>query len=86
MKSIKENEDYELIIGEDDFWNIRILSGPYTETVYQYNHLKLDEKTDTLRFNASIISTPDDDLSENDVEFQKYIGEILFDILENENG
>jgi len=85
MDDLKENIDYELIVGKDDYWNIRILKGLYTETVFQFNSLRVDEKTDTLRFDATIISTPDTDLTESDVEFQQYMGKILIDILDNEN-
>ena len=35
---MKENKDYELILGEDtsENWNVRILTGDFVETVIEY--------------------------------------------------
>lgn len=81
---MKEGLDYELIPGEEDFWHIRILKGPFVETVYHYNKVYIDEQLDALKYTASIISTPDTELTLDDVEFQKQIGEILISVFETE--
>lgn len=81
---MQENIDYELIPGSDDFWHIRILKGLFTETVYHYEKVYIDEELDALKYSASIISTPDKELDISNVEFQRYIGDILVDILETE--
>lgn len=81
---MKENVDYELIAGKEDHWDIRILNGPYTETVYHYNRVYIDEVLDALKYNAEIVSTPDAELDISDVQFQRYIGEILVSILDRE--
>lgn len=83
---MKENIDYERIPGENDSWNVRILKGDYTETVYRYDVLKLDEELGALRYSASIISTPDDDLTIDNSSFQRHIGDILFSILDEDIG
>lgn len=82
---MKENVDYELVAGDNDYWDIRILSGYFTETVFHFNNVYLDEQDDVLRYNATIVFTPDKELSESDSDFQKVIGEILISIFDNEN-
>ena len=34
-----ENKHYELIPGEDDKWNVRILEGPYVRNSYSIWHI-----------------------------------------------
>ena len=53
-----ENKHYELIPGEDDKWNVRILEGPYTETIIQYGTL-IPTDAGQLNWGMSIIETPD---------------------------
>ena len=80
---MQENIDYELIPAEGDYWNVRVLTGPYTETVYNFGVLRFDESNGTLRFNIDLITSPDPDLSVDDEEFQEYCGNVLSNILEN---
>ena len=79
-----ENKHYELIPGNDDKWNIRILEGPYVETVIQFGTL-IPTDAGQLNWGMSIIETPDDDLSRDDEDFQAWCGAILSTILENEH-
>jgi hypothetical protein len=76
-----ENEDYELIPIEKDHWNIRILTGPYTETVIQYGNLTVKE--DMLHYDFSVESSPDVSLTPHDETLQVLAGEILSSILED---
>lgn len=58
-----ENKDYELIpneFGDDQLWDVRILTGDYTETVIRYGALSVDEETDMLHFNFDVVSSPID--------------------------
>ena len=43
---MKENVDYEIIPdkGDEQAWNVRVLSGLYTETVLKYGVVKLAKK------------------------------------------
>lgn len=81
---MKENQDYEYIPGggDDDNWHIRILTGEYIETVFQFGTLTVDENNEALTFSLDIISTPDPDLTVDNIEFQQYCGKILSQVLE----
>ena len=43
---LKENKHYEIIPdkGDDQAWNVRILSGTFTETVLKYGVVKFNGK------------------------------------------
>lgn len=77
-----ENIDYELTLpaGDEDIWHVRILKGDYVETVFHFGALALSER-DELKFNVEIVSTPDSDLTVDDIEFQQYCGKILQSVL-----
>lgn len=77
-----ENIDYELTLpeGDEDIWHVRILNGDYVETVFHFGALALSER-DELTFNVEIVSTPDTDLTVDDIEFQQYCGKILQSVL-----
>ena len=78
-----ENEDYELIPGEGEHWNIRIKKGNFIESVISFGEIKVDEKADQLKFDFSLHFTPDPDLTLEDLHLQKYAGKILESILVN---
>ena len=88
---LKENVDYELIPSddpEDDAWSVRILKGDFVETVFQYGAIKLngedlDDDSTQMTFNFELKSSPIYDLSENNVELQKHVGDILLSVLED---
>ncbi len=83
---MKQNEDYELIPGENDHWNIRIKSGYYIETVFNFGELKVGEDGETLTFTSDVVY---DVLGEwwkphEDIDWHHTTGEILYDILEQQ--
>lgn len=78
-----EGVDYELVPNEDDSWDVRVMTGNYSETIFAYNALRIVESTEELKFSARIIYTPDPPLFTDDPDFQKVAGDILFNILEN---
>lgn len=85
VDKISEGVHYELIPLEDDVdaWGVRILEGPYSETVIKYGKVEFDGRgKDTyMKFNFDIIKTPDEQLvAEEDVGLQEYAGDILQDI------
>lgn len=81
---MKENEDYELIPGEGENWDVRILNGDYVETVLNFSKLQVAEDGEHLNFNFDIVTSPDPSLNpQTDIDLQNTAGMILSDILEN---
>jgi len=80
---MKENTDYEIIpdMNDDKSWNVRILTGAFTETVIKYGVVKFNDED--MTFNFDIISSPDNDLTTDDVDLQKHAGNMLEQIIEN---
>jgi hypothetical protein len=92
MKQYKEGVDFNYVIpeSEDTTIGIKILSGEYLDTVYQYGKVKFDEEKSGdiyLSFIYNIIETPmnKEELEKSD-EFKNHIGDILVSIIsENMN-
>jgi len=86
IDKVSEDVDYKLIpvddAENDQAWEIRILRGPFVETVLRYGNVSFDGKNDCLRFNFMITYSPDPDLTTENVELQNFAGEILEDIIE----
>ena len=64
MRELYENEDYELVPGDDESWNVRFLKGTFTETVIQFGAIRvegsgLSEKDVALTFDFKVMSSPD---------------------------
>jgi hypothetical protein len=75
----------------DKVYAIRLVSGKYADTVYKYANIKISEDTQkeecTLSYAYRIMSTAhkyDKETLDADVDFKNYIGDILSDILENQ--
>lgn len=83
---MQEGIDYELIpveyIDHDQAWDIRILLGPFTETVIRYGTIRIDGVAEELRFDFRVVESPDLDVTSEDLELQKTATYILEDILE----
>ena len=80
---MKENTDYEIIpdVNDDKSWNVRILTGAFTETVIKYGVVKFNDED--MTFNFDIVSSPDNDLTTDNVDLQKHAGNMLEQIIEN---
>lgn len=84
---MKENIDYELIpIENAEHWNVRIKTGEFIETVFQFGALKVNDKIDSMTFNFDIVYTPDDTLTTENIGLQNHVGVILSSILESAIG
>ena len=87
FQKASEGIDYELTPAEDveneQAWDVRILRGPFTETVIRFGNIALNETEGCLNFNFVIISTPDDSLTEEREDLQIFVGDILESVLEN---
>jgi hypothetical protein len=87
MKQLKEGVDfnYEIPETEETTVGIKILSGKYIDTVYQYGKVKFEEEKDGaiyLQFVYNVLETPlvKGDL-EKDMDFRNHIGDILVNIM-----
>lgn len=86
VDKVSEDVDYQLIPVDDvdnqQAWEIRILRGPFVETVLRFGNVSFDGEQDCLRFNFIISYSPDPELTTENVELQNFAGEILEDIIE----
>ena len=80
---LKENKHYEIIPdkGDDQSWNVRILSGMFTETVLKYGVVKFNGKKKDMTFNFDIVYTPDTELTVSDLKLQEFAGIMLEQIM-----
>jgi hypothetical protein len=84
--NLVENKNYQFIpVNRDDkeSWDIRILEGEFVETVFYFDKLQVAEDGEHLKFNFEIVSTPNPDLTTENVDLQQYVGMVLYNILEN---
>jgi hypothetical protein len=85
LNKLSEGIHYELIPQDEDntqSWAIRLIEGDYVETVLRFGNISFNAENDCLNFSFFIISSPIDNLSEDDVDLQDYAGAVLEDILE----
>lgn len=85
---LSENVHYEIVPNPEDNlgWAIRILE-EFPETVIQigsitYDGTDEDDEEGYLSFNFSILSTPDPDLTVDDLTLQEYCSRILSTVIE----
>ena len=80
---LKENKHYEIIPdkGDDQAWNVRILSGTFTETVLRYGVVKFNGKKKDMTFNFDIVYTPDTELNVSNKKLQEFAGIMLEQIM-----
>ena len=80
---LRENKHYEIIPdkGDDQAWNVRILSGAFTETVLRYGVVKFNGKKKDMTFNFDIVYTPDTELKVSNKKLQEFAGIMLEQIM-----
>lgn len=78
---LEELVDYELVPADEDGWNVRILKGDYIESVISFGQIKVAEEEDHMKFDFTLEYSPDEDLTVEDLDFQKYVGKILESIM-----
>lgn len=82
-----ESVDYMMIpatmmIEENDAaWDIRILQGPFVETVLRFGNIKFGDD-ELLHFNFILVSSPDSDLTPENEQLQEFAGSVLISLLE----
>lgn len=80
----KENETYVLVPGGDgdQHWLVRFLEGPFAETVIQFGAITFNEEDKgSMSFNFFVDSSPDSELTSEDVDLQLWAGDVLQEIL-----
>jgi hypothetical protein len=80
---LEENVDYELIPSDGENWDVRLLEGPFPETVIAFRQLQVSECEEYMKFNFDIVSSPDPDLTDQNLELQQYSANVLSAILTN---
>ncbi|MBM38469.1 MAG: hypothetical protein CMO97_05290 [Woeseia sp.] len=85
---LSEHIHYDIIpqSESEDGWDVRI-NEEFPETVIRFGNVKLEgsegeEDDGYLSFNFNIVSSPDPDLTINDLTLQEYCGRILNSVLE----
>lgn len=92
LTRLMDNLEYEVLFGEytdETLARIKLTSEEWNGIIYHYNTVNIREDGDeaVLTFDYDIVETPGwiniDDLSEEDkTRFEKMIGDILVDIIE----
>ena len=84
MNKLEASKDFEFVIEENDknSVHIKILTGEYTDTVYKYGKVNIDEKDGNayLQFDFDVISSPIKKVDKTR-EFRNHIGDILLNIM-----
>lgn len=83
MTRMIENKDYELIPGDGNYWNIRILTGDYIETEFRYNTISIKED-EKVHYETEVVkSTRGEDWeADADIDWHFVTAEILTNIFE----
>jgi len=84
MIKVKEGTDYQLIPADhhnEQAWEIRVLDGPFVETVLRFGNISFNPENDCLNFNFVVSYSPSD-ITEEDANLQQYAGAVLEDIIE----
>ena len=82
---MEEKVDYEIIPSHEDeqAWNVRILKGPFTETVIRYGVIKFNEIRKNMTFNFNLIYSRDSELTIENIDLQDFAGAMLEKIMAN---
>jgi hypothetical protein len=87
MNQYKEGVDFNYVIpeSEETTVGIKLLSGKYIDTVYQYGKVKFEEEKDGaiyLQFMYNVLESPlQKEELETDMNFKNHIGDILVSIM-----
>ena len=80
-----DDKHYQIIPDKVDeqAWNVRILSGTFTETVLKFGVVKFNGKGKDkyMSFNFDIVYTPDTELTKDNVKLQEFAGVMLEQIM-----
>ena len=77
-----ENEDYELVPNENDGWDIKLLTGDFAETIFNFGAIKVADDGETMKYSADIVYSPVDENYDENLEWHQLTGSILLSIME----
>ena len=79
-----EGVDYELIPDyvDEQSWNIRFLTGDFVETIVKFGNISADGKADAISFNFTVVESPDESLTPDNIELQNECGSVLMSVIE----
>lgn len=82
---LEENINYELIPSADknEYWWIRIKEGEFIESIISFGQIRVDEKNDSMNFDFTLHYSPDEDLTVDNIDLQRYAGKILESVIVN---
>lgn len=81
---MKENEDYELVpLDDDDVWGVRFKTGSFVETVIKFGAIQANEEDEHISFSFDIVSSPDGDLTTENMDLQEHVGKLLSVVIED---
>jgi hypothetical protein len=85
INRLSEGIDYEFVPAPSDeqAWQVRMLTGPFPETIVQFGQLTVDGKQEAIHFDFTIVETPQSDLDISNEDLQQCLGSVLFYILED---
>ena len=85
VNRLSEGVDYQFVPSATDnkAWNVRFLTGPFPETVIQFGTIQVDGTSEAINFDFTIVETPEENLSPDNVELQEAVGSVLFYVLED---
>ena len=82
---LTEDKHYQIIPdkGDEQAWNVRILSGTFTETVLKYGVVKFNGKGKDkyMSFNFEIVYTPDTELTKENLKLKEFAGILLEQVM-----
>lgn len=80
---MEEGIHYQIIPDKKDeqSWNVRILTGIFTETVLKYGTVRFNEIPKNMSFDFTIVYTPDTELKVSDANLQDFAGFMLEKIM-----
>lgn len=79
----EENVQYELTPGSDDHWHIRIKEGEFIESVISFGKITMEDDSPIINFDLTLEYSPDEDLTTDNSDLQRYAGKILESIIVN---
>lgn len=79
-----ENKDFELVPDDKgDSWNIRILTGMFSETIFEFGAIAVSEDQESLNFDFTVKFFPyEEENPENNEALQDVVGKILISLIE----
>jgi|TARA_B110000977_G_C11017241_1_gene469938 hypothetical protein len=88
INKASEGIDYEMVpsaelMEAEQSWDIRVMSGIFIESVIRFGNISIDGPKGQITFNFTVISSPIEDLTPENIDLQNKCGDILHSVLED---